>query len=148
MHAWTLVTLTPLSSLILCHISMFAIPVCMIPTKIPPLWPALIIACNNLVHLEIWTCVGRVCFLRLETIPSPAYKMTYYAPFPIPAGSPFVSKSFPLHVWKQYASQTLLLPPAVPPLHPMWKNLHAWLSSPHARPIRCDQQYFHPIAPP
>ena len=27
---------------------------------------------------------------------------TYYAPFPIPVGSPFVSKSFPLHVWKQY----------------------------------------------
>ena len=24
-------------------------------------------------------------------------------PFLIPAGSPFVSKSFPLHVWKQYA---------------------------------------------
>ena len=43
----------PLSSLILCHISMFAIPMCMIPAKIPPLWPALIIACNNLVHLEI-----------------------------------------------------------------------------------------------
>ena len=33
-----------------------------VPAKIPPWWPALIIACNNWVHLEIWACVGRVCF--------------------------------------------------------------------------------------
>ena len=45
---------------------MFAIPVCMIPAKIPPLWPALIIACNNLVHLEIWTCVGVYVFNDLR----------------------------------------------------------------------------------
>ena len=56
--------------------------------------------------------------------------MTYYAPFPIPAGSLFVSKSFHLHVWKQYAARLSFS---------LWrshhstlcgKNLRAWLSSP------------------